>query len=117
MAHSDDINAQKKTAHDIAQAKLDLAIELKNAGQPRMNKAIADLLDARDALNLADLRAALSSPALAEALAVITAATTALNNTAGQMVTAATIIGNAPTFGTRANAVATAYQAAAALIL
>ena len=38
-------------------------------------------------------------------------------DTAGQMVTAATIIGNAPTFGTRANAVATAYQAAAALIL
>jgi hypothetical protein len=57
MAHSDDINAQKKAAHDTAQAKLDRAIELKNAGQPRMNKAIADLLDARDALNLADLRA------------------------------------------------------------
>jgi hypothetical protein len=78
-----------------------------------MNKAIADLLDARDA----SLRAALNSPALAQALATITAATTALNITAGQMVTAATIIGNAPTFGTQANAVATVYRAAAAQIL
>jgi hypothetical protein len=60
MAHSDNINAQKNAAHDTAQAKLDRAIELKNAAQPRMDKAIADLLDARDALILADLRAALS---------------------------------------------------------
>jgi hypothetical protein len=79
---------------------------VENNGAPGMNNAIAHLLAARDALDLADLQAALDSPALAAALAVITSATTTLNNTAGQMVSAANFIGKAATFGTQANAVA-----------
>lgn len=116
MAHSDDINAQKRTNLQTVNAKLTQALALRSAGNPNMDDTINQLMDDRDALYLADLQAALDSPELAQALAVISSATTDLNTVAANMVNATSFITNVASFGTKVQAVVAAYQGAATAI-
>jgi hypothetical protein len=116
MANSDDINTKKRTNLQTVNAKLAQAVALRSAGNPNMDGTINQLMDDRDALHLADLQAALDSPELAQALAVISSATTDLNTVAANMVTATSFITNVANFGTKVQAVATAYQGAATAI-
>jgi len=111
MANSDDINVQKNDAHATAQDKLDQALPIRDQS-PAAMAAYMTLLDARNRLYLADLQAALESEDLAQALAVIAAATSSLKTIAGNMTTATTIISGAANFLGQAKVVVTTFQSA-----
>ena len=113
MGNSDDINAKRDEAHTAAQAAVNTALPLRNQSPAAMT-AFMTLLDARNSLYLSDLTTDLSSPDLAQALAVISNATTNLTTMASHMTDATSVISGAANFSNQAQVVVTAYQNAQA---
>ena len=105
MSTLDDILKERDAAIAILQQKLDQAIDLRNGGATGMDSAIKALRAQKADVAAQAYTAAMGAPAMAEALAVLTAATADMNTVAARMVTAATFISNIANLGTTTNKV------------
>ena len=110
MPSLDDINAERDAAMAILDLKAQAANDLKNTGAPGMSETIDALVEQRAAVALQAYEGALDAPALAQALAVLRAATADMNAVAARMISATTFISNLASLGTAANKVVSALK-------
>lgn len=115
MSAIDDINAQKNAALQILDAKILAARTQRNAGVPpaleaKLDQAIEDLQDQRQAVFDQAFEGALNSDAMAKALAALRSATADMNKVAAQMTTATKFVANAAALLDAADKVTTALK-------
>jgi hypothetical protein len=94
MTTVDDIITQRDAAIAVLRRQIVAANDLKNAGAAGMDERINTLEAQKAAIAAQAYAAALDDPALARALAALTAVTTEMNDVAKKMVTATAFITN-----------------------
>jgi hypothetical protein len=106
----DDILKERDAAEKILQKKIDAANDLKNRGNDRLDDTINALMAKQTDVAEQAYEAGLDSPTMAQALAVLQAATAEMNSVAATMVSVATFISNLASLLSATNKVVTALK-------